>query len=365
MMRARKAVDETELQNIKKIFDEETEGGKRHTWFEIREEGVAFLDQRLLPSKHDWVLCRDDQEVAWAIKNMVVRGAPAIGIASALGVWLGIKKREKKGEKVGEKEFNEIKNNLLNTRPTAYNLKSALDKMWGDFKKHEGQPEIADIMLRKAKEIWFYDFVSCYLIGKNGSEVIPDGGFVITICNTGSLATGGWGTALSAIKYAWREGKKFGVIVLETRPFLQGARLTTWELIREKIPFKLIVDSASAFVISKIISNTSKDACILTGADRILKDGTTSNKIGTLMLAIVGKYFSIPLYVLAPRTSIDNMSDTIPIEQRDDSELKNISGVNITPNETETLNFVFDITPPHLISAIITEDGIFRYPYSF
>ncbi len=347
---------------VSRIFEEETEGGRRHTWFELCDDCIKFLDQRYLPLREEWGICRDERDVALCIKNMVVRGAPAIGISAAFGVWLGLKKRVEKGQKVDYKVFCEIKNIILDSRPTAYNLFRALQDMEEEFVSSQDS-DLVERMRRKALEIWFLDFKSCYLIGKNGAQLIPDEGTVFTICNTGSLATGGWGTAFSAIKYAVKKlGKDIEVISLETRPFLQGARLTTWELIREKIKFKLIVDSASAFVMSKSSPHIS---CVLTGADRILKDGTVSNKIGTLMLAILSKHFSIPFYVLAPKTTIDVSSDTIPLEQRAPREVKEIFGVKITHDETNVINYVFDITPPELISSIITEDGIFRYPYSF
>jgi len=353
-----------EIEKIRKIFDEETEGGKSHVWFRIERDRILFLDQRYLPLREEWVECRDELEVAEAIKKMVLRGAPAIGIASAFGVVLGVKKRKKEGKKVDEKEFLEIKKTLLNTRPTAYNLEKALSIMEEEFKK-SSQDELEEKLEMRAKQIWFEDFVSCYLIGKYGGELIPDDGFVFTICNTGALATGGWGTAFSAIKFAWRNGKRFEVIALETRPFLQGARLTAWELMREKIKFRLVVDSSAPFLMKKIRDETVKDACVVAGADRILRDGTTSNKIGTLMLAISAKYFSIPFYILAPKTTIDVNSEVIPIEQRSEKEVTELFGQKIAPENTPAYNFSFDITPPELITAIISDEGIFRYPYSF
>ena len=349
---------------VRDIFMEETDGGRQHVWFRLHEDKIEFLDQRYLPFEEKWVECTDEKDVAESIRKMVLRGAPAIGIAAAFGVSLGVKKRKKRGEKVGEKEFLEIKETLLNTRPTAYNLEKALNDMEEEFRK-SSEDELEDALERRAKEIWFEDFLSCYLIGMNGAELIPDGGTVFTICNTGALATGGWGTAFSSIKFAWKEGKRFEVIALETRPFLQGARLTAWELTREKINFRLIVDSSSTFLMKKIREETTKDACVIAGADRILRDGTTSNKIGTLMLAVSAKHFSIPFYVLAPTTTIDTKSEVIPIEERSADEVREVFGKKVAPENAPVYNFSFDITPPELISAIITDEGVFRYPYMF
>lgn len=350
---------ESERDQIKRIFLIESEEERRWIWFELESDGIRFLDQRFLPAREEWVKCHDEEEVASAIKLMVVRGAPAIGIAAAFGVLYGVKNRVARGENVAYDTFQMIKRRLLDTRPTAYNLKDALEKMESVF-NHSSRDELVEVLENTAKRIWFDDYVSCYLIGKFGSTLIPDNSYVFTICNTGALATGGWGTAFSAIRTAKREGKSFLVFSLETRPYLQGSRLTSWELLREKIDFRIIVDSSAPFVMSKF-----KNVCVLTGADRILKDGTTSNKIGTLMLAICSRYFSIPLYICAPRTTIDVVSDRIPIEQRDDKEVKEIFGVRVAPQDASAVNYSFDITPPELISAIVTDEGIFRYPYRF
>lgn len=347
------------IEEIREKFLEESDGGRRWVWFELGEKSIKFLDQRYLPLREIWVGCYGADDVARAIKDMVLRGAPAIGIAAAFGVFYEVKKMVSEGKYPNEKEFSDIVGKLLNTRPTAYNLKKALDDMCDEFLK-SSKEDLVERLERKAKEIWFQDYVSCHLIGENGSKLLDNVDYVFTICNTGSLATGGWGTAFSVIKKAFEKGKKFLVFALETRPFLQGARLTAWELIKNKIDFKLIVDSSAPFVMSKY-----KNSCVLTGADRILKDGTTSNKIGTLMLAISSNYFSIPFYVCAPKTTIDTKSEAIPIEERDEREVKEVFGVKIAPENSHALNYSFDITPPSLISAIITEDGVFTPPYLF
>jgi methylthioribose-1-phosphate isomerase len=350
------------LEEAQKTFYEETEEGKKHVWFRLYDEYIEFLDQRLLPHKEQWVRCYDERDVASAIKSMVVRGAPAIGIAASFGVFYGLKKRVQRRENLTYEVFREIKETLFNTRPTAFNLQKALDEMEEEFKVSGGD---IDKIYARAKKIWFSDFLSCYLIGRWGSEVIPEDGFVFTICNTGSLATGGWGTAFSAIKFAKKLGKNFEVVALETRPFLQGSRLTAWELLKEKIPFYLIVDSSAPFMMKKILDETPKSISVLTGADRILRNGTTANKIGTFMLALSAKMFSIPFYVLAPSTTIDKNSEYIVIESRSEEEVKSFGGVQVAPKPAKALNFVFDITPPDFISGIITEEGIFSYPYNF
>lgn len=350
------------LEEAQKIFYEETEGGKRHVWFRLEDGYIEFLDQRLLPHKEEWVRCYDERDVASAIKSMIVRGAPAIGISASFGVFYGLKKRVQRRENLTYEVFKEIKETLFNTRPTAFNLQKALDEMEEEFKASGGD---LDKIYARAKKIWFSDFLSCYLIGMWGSEVIPQDGFVFTICNTGSLATGGWGTAFSAIKFAKKLGKNFEVIALETRPFLQGSRLTAWELLKEKIPFHLIVDSSAPFMMKKILDETPKSISVLTGADRILRNGTTANKIGTFMLAISAKIFSVPFYVLAPSTTIDKNSEYIVIESRAEDEVKSFSGIQVAPKDAKAFNFVFDITPPDFISGIITEEGIFSYPYNF
>ncbi|MCS7213372.1 MAG: S-methyl-5-thioribose-1-phosphate isomerase [Candidatus Calescibacterium sp.] len=351
--------DKIDLDKIKKIFYEETEGVKKWIWFELSDSSIKFLDQRFLPHSEKWVECFDENDVALAIRSMVVRGAPAIGISAAFGILYGIRKRLENRGKVNFSDFEEMKHKLLNTRPTAYNLKKAIDDMQSVFVSSSPE-DVVEKMEQKAKEIWFYDYLSCYLIGENGSELIPDGGYVFTICNTGALATGGWGTAFSVIRTAKLKGKNFTVYSLETRPYLQGSRLTAWEFLKNKIDFRIIVDSSATFLMSK-----HKNSCVITGADRILRDGTTSNKIGTLMLAVSSHYFSIPFYVCAPKTTIDPNSESIPIEQRSDVEVKEIFGVKIAPDDAKALNYSFDITPPELITAIITEDGVFRYPYFF
>jgi methylthioribose-1-phosphate isomerase len=355
-----------DINEVLAVFEAETDGGKKHTWFRLFDDYVEFLDQRFLPAKEIWVRCEDEKDVAHAIREMIVRGAPAIGISAAFGIVYGTKKRLKNKNKITPYVFSEIKSELERTRPTAFNLKKALGDMEQEFlsSNEKDQDGLLQKLFDKAIKIWFYDFACCYLIGKFGAELIRDGSVVFTICNTGSLATGGWGTAFSAIKFASKIGKNIEVIALETRPFLQGSRLTAWELMQNKIPFHIIVDSSAAFSILKM-KEKGREICCVVGADRILKDGTTANKIGTLTLAISAKYFEVPFYVLAPSTTIDTESDEIPIEERNPREVREIFGFRILPDDVPVFNFAFDITPPHLISAIITEKGIFRYPYNF
>jgi len=358
------------LNEIISIFEAETDGGKKHTWFRLFDDHIEFLDQRFLPAKEDWIKCKDEKEVAYAIREMVVRGAPAIGISAAFGVVYGVKKKLKNKVKITPDIFSDITAELERTRPTAFNLKKALLDMEQEYQNFilnsslDNQDELLQRLTNRAIKIWFHDFAYCYLIGKFGAELIKDGSVVFTICNTGSLATGGWGTAFSAIRFASKIGKKIEVIALETRPFLQGSRLTAWELMQNKIPFYIIVDSSSAFSISQMKAK-GKDICCVAGADRILRDGTTANKIGTFTLAILSKYFDVPFYVLAPSTTIDNVSEKIPIEERNPREVREFFSVRVLPDDVPVFNFAFDITPPNLISAIVTEKGIFRYPYDF
>lgn len=307
-----------------------------HTWFKWREDALEVLDQRYLPFKEKWHTLRTERQVAWAIKNMVLRGAPAIGIAAAFGFVLGVRRKVR---------LDKIKQILLNTRPTAVNLANAISRMEKAWRMRRDIEE-------EAISIWSEDFKACEMMGKHGAELIPPNSKVLTICNTGSLATGGWGTAFSALKVAYDQGKKIHVIACETRPFLQGARLTVWELKKFGIPFTLICDSAAAFLISK-----GEIACVFTGADRITGRGFVANKVGTLSLACACQIFKVPFYVVAPTTTID-VKEEIPIEERDGEEVRMISGKRIVAKDTPVRNPAFDITPPHLITYIITEKGI-------
>ncbi len=305
-----------------------------------RGESLALLDQRELPHKEVWLDLKDHLQVAQAIKSMAVRGAPAIGCVSAYGFVLGIKRG------ADPQEVYEV---LKNTRPTAYNLFWALGRMLRALEEGRDLEE-------EAKAIEREDYEANRRMGDLGAELLPDEVRILTHCNTGALATAGWGTALGVIRSAHYRGKKVKVWVDETRPYLQGARLTAWELLKEGIPHTVITDSTAGFLMKK----GAVDAVIV-GADRITAKGDVANKIGTYSLALLAKHHNIPFYVAAPSSTFDlsiKNGEDIPIEERDPSETKNCGGVTITPKESPALHIAFDVTPAEYITAIITENGV-------
>lgn len=317
---------------------------------------VYMIDQRKLPFEEVFIEHSDYTDVAVSIKNMVIRGAPAIGVAAAMGVALGINKLED-SEKDPSKTFNEIIKVLRTTRPTAVNLFWALEEMRKIFDANWTDIRILkEKMVGKALEIQADDEKTNRAIGKVGEIVVNDGDTILTHCNAGSLATAGYGTALGVIRSARSAGKNISVIAGETRPFLQGARLTVWEMQKENIPVTLITDSMAGYLMSK-----GKIDLVVVGADRIALNGDTANKIGTYPIAVLAKYHNIPFYIAAPLSTIDINSGSgidIPIEERDGDEVRTFSGMRTTPSETEVLNPAFDITPFSLISGIITEKKI-------
>ncbi len=302
---------------------------------------LQLLDQRELPNKEIWLSLRDYGEVAQAIRDMAVRGAPAIGCVAAYGFVLGVKAGEDP-EKVYE--------TLKNTRPTAYNLFWALDRMKKALE--EGKDIEAE-----AKAIEEEDYKYNKRMGEIGQALIPSGARVLTHCNTGALATAGWGTALGVIRSAHYSGKNIFVWIDETRPYLQGSRLTAWELLKEGIPHKLITDSTAGFLMKKGLVD-----CVLVGADRITKDYHVANKIGTYTLSVLAKAHGIPFYVVAPKSTFDpyTAGDSIVIEERSEKEIKFIRGIPIAPEDSPALHLAFDITPPENITAIITEESIIK-----
>lgn len=319
---------------------------------------VYMIDQRKLPFEEVFIEHSDYLDVAASIKNMVIRGAPAIGVAAAMGVALGINKLED-SEKDPSKTFNEIIRVLRTTRPTAINLFWALEEMRKIFDANWTDIQVLkEKMVEKALEIQADDEKTNRAISKVGEIVVNDGDTILTHCNAGSLATAGYGTALGVIRSARSAGKNISVIAGETRPFLQGARLTVWEMEKENIPVTLITDNMAGYLMSKGIIDL-----VIVGADRIALNGDTANKIGTYPIAVLSKYHNIPFYVAAPLSTIDINSSSgkdIPIEERDGDEVRNFSGMRITPSETEVLNPAFDVTPFELITGIITEKGIIR-----
>ncbi|MFN3870771.1 MAG: S-methyl-5-thioribose-1-phosphate isomerase [Aquificaceae bacterium] len=303
---------------------------------------LRLLDQRELPEREVWLELEDYKKVAQAIRDMAVRGAPAIGCVAAYGFLLGVKAGE---------DPRVVYETLKNTRPTAYNLFWALDRM-------KKALELGKDLEAEAKAIEEEDYIANKKMGEIGKELIPEGARILTHCNTGALATAGWGTALGVVRSAHYGGKRIFVWVDETRPYLQGSRLTAWELLKEGIPHKIITDSTAGYLMRKGMVD-----CVLVGADRITKDYHVANKIGTYALSVLAKAHHIPFYVVAPKSTFDMNSygeDSIRIEERSQEELKSIKGISIAPKESSALHLAFDITPPENITAIITEDGIIK-----
>lgn len=332
---------------------------------EWTEEGVKMVNQLLLPTKEEYFIAKDYKEVADAIKRMIIRGAPAIGVAAAMGIALGVKKHFDDNHNSDEliELFEKMSTELLNTRPTAVNLKWAIEEMKKSFYASLGLEvmNIKKILFDKALEIYQQDIAMNERIGNYGASLIEWGSTVMTHCNAGALATAGYGTAIGVIKKAFEEGKIVKVYVNETRPYLQGARLTAWEMMQYKIPACLITDNMAGYIMK-----SENISCVIVGADRIASNGDTANKIGTYSLAIIAKYHKIPFYVAAPSSTFDlkiDCGEEIPIEYRNQDEVKFIFGQLITPSQIEAIHPAFDVTPSNIISAIITEKGIIRKPY--
>ena len=325
------------------------------------EDKLRILDQSKLPHDESFIDLIGYQDVALAIKEMKVRGAPAIGIAAAYGIALGA--QSIRGENKDEflSQLDQLMQTLVSTRPTAVNLFRATSRM---RKAATGNsiPEIRATLISEAKQIHQEEIEATRRLSQLGAELIKDGFTILTHCNAGALATGGYGTALGIITAAKEQGKRISVFADETRPLLQGARLTVWELEQEGIPVTLITDSMAGYFM-----NQAKIDCVIVGADRIAANGDVANKIGTYTLAVLAKENSIPFCVAAPTSTIDLSLPSgaeIPIEQRDPEEITHIQGIRIAPEGTNVANPAFDVTPHTYISAIITEKGIIREPYS-
>ncbi len=331
------------------------------------DEGVLMLDQRLLPTEEKWLTLKTADEVASGIKDMVVRGAPAIGVSAAYGVALGAKNFVGTSVADLEDELAFVSDSLAKTRPTAVNLFWAIDRMKRTFQmaKLEGKSvsEIKQILAEDAKAIHDEDIESQRLIAKFGGELIADNDTVLTHCNAGALATGGvWGTALGVIRGAIDQGKHVSVIADETRPYLQGARLTAWELMEDDIPVTLITDNMSGHIMKK-----GGVQAVVVGSDRIAANGDVANKIGTYMVAVLARRHNIPFYVAAPLSTVDlncPTGDYIPIEERDIREVTHVKNIQLAPDDTLVSNYAFDVTPNDLVTAIITEKGVARAPYT-
>ena len=325
------------------------------------DSGVVMIDQTRLPRELAYVTCRSYQDVAEAIRSMVIRGAPAIGVAAAMGMALGVIQAAPARL---DAEVDEIAAALAATRPTAVNLFWAIDRMKRLYATLRGRPveEIRERMAAEARLIKEEDIEINRAMGRNGAALIPDGKIVMTHCNAGALATAGYGTALGVIRAAVEDGRRVEVFANETRPFLQGARLTAWELQQDGIPTTLITDNMAGYFL-----RGGKVGCAIVGADRIAANGDVANKVGTYSLAVLAKENGVPFYVAAPISTLDltlDSGDMIPIEQRSAREVTEVFGVPVAPEGIAVQNPAFDITPSRYVTAIITEKGVARPPYA-
>ncbi|HLB89657.1 MAG TPA: S-methyl-5-thioribose-1-phosphate isomerase [Terriglobales bacterium] len=333
-----------------------------HT-LEWTDSGVRFIDQTKLPAEETYVTCKTYEQVADAIRTMVVRGAPAIGVAAAMGIALGV--QNSKAESGGElkREFDQICDVMGKTRPTGVNLFWAIRRMRDKFEllRVRPLPQIKQALIEEAQRMHAEDIAANQAMGRHGATLMPASGGVLTHCNAGALATCGYGTALGVIRAAVEQGKKIHVYADETRPFLQGSRLTAWELMKDGIPTTVISDNMAGAMMKQ-----GRIGAIVVGADRIAANGDVANKIGTYTLAVLAKEHSIPFYVAAPFSTIDLEmpdGDQIPIEQRNPKEVTHMAGKAIAPEGVQVENPAFDVTPAKYVSAIVTERGIARAPY--
>ena len=323
---------------------------------------LRILDQSKLPQEQIFADLDNYRDVVLAIKEMRVRGAPAIGVAVAYGIALGASGIKTKNKDEFLAQLNQVMQTFAASRPTAVNLFQAINRM-KKAARGDGVAEIKNSLINEAKQIHQEEVTATKQLSQLGAELIQDGFTVLTHCNAGPLATAGYGTALGIIKVAQEQGKRVSVFVTETRPLLQGARLTTWELMQEGIPVTLITDSMAGYFMQQ-----RKIDCVIVGADRIAANGYTANKIGTYTLAVLANAHGIPFYVAAPTTTIDlslTSGYQIPIEERSPEEVTHIQGVPIAPAGISAANPAFDVTPHSYITAIITEKGIIREPYTW
>jgi methylthioribose-1-phosphate isomerase len=330
---------------------------------EWTEQGVRFIDQTLLPTEETYVTCKSYEQVADAIRTMVVRGAPAIGVAAAMGIALGA--QNSKAETVADlkRDLDQICEVMGKTRPTAVNLFWAIRRMQEKFERIRIRPiaQIKRELVEESKRMHAEDISANQAMGRHGATLLPSEGGVLTHCNAGALATAGYGTALGVIRAAVEQGKKLHVYADETRPFLQGSRLTAWELMKDGIPTTVISDNMAGAIMKQ-----GKIGAVVVGADRIAANGDVANKIGTYTVAVVAKENGIPFYVAAPISTVDMAcpdGSKIPIEQRNPKEVTHIAGKQMTPDGVSIENPAFDVTPAKYVAAIITERGIAREPY--
>jgi len=316
----------------------------RTLWFE--DGALHLLDQRRLPARAEIVTVRSARATADAIREMVVRGAPAIGCAAAYGMALAARAGE---------DFETARQALLESRPTAVNLRWAVERLW------RVQPRTFEALKAEADRVLAEDLAACRAIGRNGAALVPDGKGILTHCNAGGLATAGYGTALGVVRAALEAGKKCGVFADETRPWLQGARLTAWELLQDGIPVTLLPDVAAASLLG-----SGRIGCVVVGADRIARNGDTANKVGTYPLALAAQAAEVPFFVAAPTSTLDLRARSgreIPIEQRSPSEVTHLAGARVAAEGVDVFNPAFDVTPARYISAIVTERGVVRAPF--
>jgi methylthioribose-1-phosphate isomerase len=330
---------------------------------EWTEAGVCFIDQTKLPTEESYVTCSSYEQVAEAIRTMIVRGAPAIGVAAAMGVALGAEKSAAREHAGLRKEFDEICKVMASTRPTAVNLFWAIERMRRQFDATQklGIGEIKKALVEEAQRMYVEDIAANRAMGKHGATLMPASGGVLTHCNAGALATCGYGTALGVIRAAVEAGKNIHVFADETRPFLQGSRLTAWELNKDGIPTTVISDNMAGAMMKQ-----GKIGAVVVGADRIAANGDVANKIGTYTVAVLAKEHGIPFYVAAPWSTVDLATPDgsgIPIEQRSATEVTHFSGKRIAPEGIRVENPAFDVTPNKYVAAIITERGVARAPY--
>ena len=316
----------------------------RTLWFE--DGTLHLLDQRRLPAQVEIVQARTARETAQAIREMIVRGAPAIGCAAAYGLALAVRSGE---------NFAEARSALLDSRPTAVNLRWAVERL------SAVQPRTFEALRAEADRVLAEDLAACRAIGRQGAALVPDGRGILTHCNAGGLATAGYGTALGVVRAALEAGKKCAVFADETRPWLQGARLTAWELLQDGIPVTLLPDAAAASLLS-----SGRIGCVVVGADRIACNGDTANKVGTYPLALAADAAQVPFFVAAPTSTVDLRASSgreIPIEERAPSEVTHLAGSRVAAEGVHVFNPAFDVTPSRYIAAIVTERGVARPPY--
>jgi len=327
------------------------------------DEAVVMIDQRLLPAEERYLRCESVSDVAVAIRDMAIRGAPAIGVAAALGLALGVRKSAESGPALRQ-AFEAMAAELAATRPTAVNLFWAIERMRRRFDAlvSQGEAALRDGLLAEAREIHAEDVAACRRMGDLGAELLPQQARVLTHCNAGALATAGYGTALGVIRSAARRGGIATVFADETRPYLQGARLTAWELLKDGIPTTLIADNMSGHMMA-----TGQVDAVVVGSDRIAANGDVANKIGTYTVAVLAHAHGIPFFVAAPVSTIDLGTPTgadIPIEERAEQEVTHHGGRRLAPEGVKVRNPAFDVTPHRYVTAIVCERGVARPPYA-